>query len=904
MGKRKNNVAPSQNFVVEKVLDRYIDELGNKWFYLKWLGYPEDQSTWEPEQNVDCTGLIKDFEKKLNKKAPKKSSASSQDSEWSLKQATGSSTKIVLKKINLGNIEPCPNEPSNQTCSIKLKLNGDCFQSASPQRKNKRRRSSAIGVEVGTPKKKRAGGRRKKTESEEAVAPVGSTEEYMVESIQDKCLDANGRILYLIKWIGYDSIYNTWEPVENLNCPEILHEFNAKNKHPKVIVSKILDKRKIDGNVEYLVKISGCRKQTWMLENELQCSDLLRQFNKEYDARNCKISLADIADDCSSSDSDQEAEEEPKSVTSGIKVNRECTTSSDEDTFSPIVHKKEQARLNGSHPKVKTKSRSSSSSSSDSNLDFEDLLKRYNESVKKDNPLDSAPPSPPTPEEAIPSFSIKKEDDSKPSVSPKAEPEPVKPAVAASPPKAISIKLSPKPLVPKSPPSDDDDDKDPLLKIPVPKFDLPQLIIPKNDKVFLRKSPLKNSSKTSPPPRPISSPSQSPKPPESPVCSYPGTLTSDRGRDLSKEPPKTESSAPHPLPQSAPLASYMKPLRSASDDSDSDESLSELESKLTEALQGENLDKTPSENPPIPEAQAIEPKSESNFTGVDLGALIFTETEKSADTSLNMSGLLDSIVSQTVTNSLQSAFMDTSVTDKDQSHSELFEVVAQHSVAQQHPTPLNGLHAPSEKEIDNVLGELYATASGTDVKKEEERKSYFPEPVLDNEEEEEDEMEPLDPPLNDIVGPDRDDTPSPPPPAEPTPPPPPPPAPVISPFQDMLSTFTSKPTRKPKKTVLSVRTFSKKTPIATKVKEPVSNPADDIFSDMGASSVGSKRNLAANSVPCPYCTRKFKDKSKLDFHISFKHPQMLELACDNCGNFFQSAIEYQCHQLTCSKEKD
>ncbi|KAL5269132.1 hypothetical protein ACHWQZ_G002829 [Mnemiopsis leidyi] len=895
MGKRKNNVAPSQNFVVEKVLDRYIDELGNKWFYLKWLGYPEDQSTWEPEQNVDCTGLIREFERKFNKKVPKKSPVSSKDSEWSLKQATGSSTKIVLKKINLENIESCPNEPSNQTCSIKLKLNGDCYQSAVPQRKNKRRRSSAIGVEVGTPKKKRAGGRRKKTESEEAVVPLGSTEEYMVESIQDKCLDANGRILYLIKWIGYDSIYNTWEPVENLNCPEILHEFNAKNKHPKVIVSKILDKRKTDGSVEYLVKISGCRKQTWMLESELQCSDLLMQFNKEYDARNCKISLADIADDCSSSE--EEEEEEPKSVTGGIKVNRNCTTSSDEDTFSPIVHKKDTPRLNGSHPKVKTKSRSSSSSSTDSNLDFEDLLKRYNESVKKDNPLDSAPPSPPTPEEVIPSFSIKKEDDAETSVSPKSEPQTVKPVVNKSP-RTISKKLSPKPLVHKSPQSDNDDDKDPLLNIPVPKFDLPQLIIPKNDKVFLRKSPLKYSPKTSSPsPRAISPPIPSPKPLKSPVCNYPGTLTSDRGRDLSKEPPKTESTVPLTLPPSAPLASYMKPLRSASDDSDSDESLSELESKLTEALKGDNSDDTPSEVPLVPKAETTEPKSESSFSGVDLGALIFTETEKSVDTSLNMSGLLDSIVSQTVTNSLQSAFMDTSVTDKDLSHSELFEVVAQHTVAQQHPAP----QAPSEKEIDNVLGELYATAAGTEVKKGEERKSYFPEPVLENDEEEEEEMEPLDPPLNNIVGPDREDSPSPPPPAKPIPPPP---APVISPFQDMLSTFTSKPTRKPKKTVLSVRTFSKKTPIATKIKEPVSNPADDIFSDMCVSSLGSKRNIAANNVPCPYCSRKFKDKSKLDFHISFKHPQMLELACDNCGNFFQSAIEYQCHQLTCSKEND
>ena len=124
MGKRKINAPPiiAQNYVVEKVLDRYTDELGKKWFYLKWMGYPEDQATWEPEQNADCTGLIKEYERKLSKKIPKKSSATVKDSEWSLKQATGSSTKIVLKKINLENLEQFPKAPSDHPCTIKLKF--------------------------------------------------------------------------------------------------------------------------------------------------------------------------------------------------------------------------------------------------------------------------------------------------------------------------------------------------------------------------------------------------------------------------------------------------------------------------------------------------------------------------------------------------------------------------------------------------------------------------------------------------------------------------------------------------------------------------------------------------------------------------------------------------------------
>merc|ERR1712184_211984 len=52
--------------------------------------------------------------------------------------------------------------------------------------------------------------------------------EFEVESIADRRCKKGGKIEYLIKWKGYEDDSNTWEPKENLQCFDLMDEYEEK----------------------------------------------------------------------------------------------------------------------------------------------------------------------------------------------------------------------------------------------------------------------------------------------------------------------------------------------------------------------------------------------------------------------------------------------------------------------------------------------------------------------------------------------------------------------------------------------------------------------------------------------------------------------------------------------------
>jgi hypothetical protein len=58
------NVRP-ESYFINHIIDWKQDEDGQILYRVSWEGYPDDEDSWEPEENLDnCKGLLKEFKKK------------------------------------------------------------------------------------------------------------------------------------------------------------------------------------------------------------------------------------------------------------------------------------------------------------------------------------------------------------------------------------------------------------------------------------------------------------------------------------------------------------------------------------------------------------------------------------------------------------------------------------------------------------------------------------------------------------------------------------------------------------------------------------------------------------------------------------------------------------------------
>jgi len=74
--------------------------------------------------------------------------------------------------------------------------------------------------------------------------PSSKNKDYDVEKIVSKRTDENGRIFYLIKWKGYSSSDNSWEPENHVaNCQNLIKAFKAEQAKKKNLNSNPSERR-------------------------------------------------------------------------------------------------------------------------------------------------------------------------------------------------------------------------------------------------------------------------------------------------------------------------------------------------------------------------------------------------------------------------------------------------------------------------------------------------------------------------------------------------------------------------------------------------------------------------------------------------------------------------------------
>uniref|UniRef100_A0A8D9AR80 Heterochromatin protein 1 n=1 Tax=Cacopsylla melanoneura TaxID=428564 RepID=A0A8D9AR80_9HEMI len=178
MSDNESGSGNEEEYTVEKILDRRVVK-GKVEYYIKWEGYGADENTWEPEENLTCPELIRDFEEnRKNKEAKKKEKE-----------------KAVATK---------------RSSPIRASSEENSKESSAPKKKKE-------SNDISSDKKEK-----KKSKSDDS--PKGFAKNLEPETILGAS-DSTGELMLLMKWKGVDEADLVPAKEANVKCPQIVIKF-------------------------------------------------------------------------------------------------------------------------------------------------------------------------------------------------------------------------------------------------------------------------------------------------------------------------------------------------------------------------------------------------------------------------------------------------------------------------------------------------------------------------------------------------------------------------------------------------------------------------------------------------------------------------------------------------------